>query len=147
MELDEVAGQVAGSVGIDALVDTGDLAGAERLLALLDERAAGSDTALGLLAGRCRGVLLAGRGEHERAIEVLEAVVVEPEPPQGVNPLELGRTLLALGTVQRRAQHKRAARETLRLAAERFERLGARLWAAKARAELRTDRRTHGLGR
>jgi DNA-binding NarL/FixJ family response regulator len=53
-----------------------------------------------------------------------------------VNALELARTLLALGTVQRRAQHKRDARRTLRLAAEGFERLGARLWAAKARAEL-----------
>jgi DNA-binding CsgD family transcriptional regulator len=39
--------------------------------------------------------------------------------------------------VQRRAHHKRAARETLELAAESFDRLGARLWQAKARAELR----------
>jgi DNA-binding CsgD family transcriptional regulator len=135
-ELDEVLGQVAGSVAIEALIDTGDLPEAERLLILLDERAADSDTALGLLADRCRGLLLAARGEHERAIEVLEAAGVEPEPPQGVNALELGRTLLALGTVQRRAQHKRDARETLRLAAERFERLDARLWEARARAEL-----------
>jgi DNA-binding CsgD family transcriptional regulator len=50
---------------------------------------------------------------------------------------ELARTLLALGTVQRRAQHKRAARETLERAVEIFERLGARLWLKKARSELR----------
>jgi DNA-binding NarL/FixJ family response regulator len=135
-ELDEVLGQVAGSVGIEALIDTGDLPGAERLLALLDERAAESDTALRPLADRCRGLLLAAHGEHEAAIEVLETAAVEPEPPQGANPLELARALLALGTVQRRAQHKRDARETLQLAAGRFERLGARLWAARARAEL-----------
>jgi DNA-binding CsgD family transcriptional regulator len=68
---------------------------------------------------------------------MLERATVEPEPPQGANQLELARTLLALGTAQRRAQHKRDARETLRRAADRFERLGARLWAAKAQAELR----------
>ena len=68
---------------------------------------------------------------------MLETAAVEPDPPQGVNPLELARVLLTLGTVQRRAQHKRAARKTLRIAAGQFERLGARLWAARARAELR----------
>jgi len=54
-----------------------------------------------------------------------------------VNPFERARTLLALGTVQRQAQHKRAARETLERAGEIFERLGARLWSEKTRAELR----------
>jgi DNA-binding CsgD family transcriptional regulator len=135
-EMDEVLGQVAGSVGIEALIDTGDIQEAKRLLALLGERAAESDTALGLLADRCRGLLLAAQGKHEAAIAMLETAAVEPDPPQGVNPLERARTLLALGTVQRRAQHKRDARETLKLAAGRFERLGARLWAARARAEL-----------
>ena len=135
-ELDEALGQVAGSAGIEAFIDTGDLPAAERLLALLDERAAESDTALQLLADRCRGLLLAVRGDREAAIEVLATATVEPDPPQGVNPLEFARTLLALGTVQRRAQHKRDARETLGRAAGRFERLGARLWAARARAEL-----------
>jgi len=60
-----------------------------------------------------------------------------PEPPQGTNPFELARTLLALGTVQRRAQHKRTARESLEQAAEIFERLGARQWLDKTRSELR----------
>jgi DNA-binding CsgD family transcriptional regulator len=136
-ELDEVLSQVAGSVAIEALIDTGDLPGAERLLALLDERAAESDTALRPLADRCRGLLLAARGEHEAAIDALKEAAVEPEPPQSANPFELARTLLALGTVQRRAQHKRDARETLELAADRFEQLGARLWATKAHAERR----------
>ena len=61
----------------------------------------------------------------------------EPPPPLERDPFELARTLLALGTVQRRAQHKRAARESLQQAAEIFERLGARLWLEKARSELR----------
>src|SRR5205814_1881825 len=55
----------------------------------------------------------------------------------GVNPVELSRTLLALGTVQRQAQHKRLARETLERAAGIFERLGARIWLENARAEQR----------
>jgi DNA-binding CsgD family transcriptional regulator len=136
-ELDEALAQLAGSVGIEALVDIGDLAGAERLLTLLDARAAESDTAVRRLAYRCRGFLLAAHGEHERAIEALVTAASDPDAPQGTNPFERARTLLALGTVQRRAQHKRAARETLELAAESFDRLGARLWEAKARAESR----------
>jgi len=129
--------QLAGSVGIEALIGIGDLAEAERLLALLDERVAESDTALGPLADRCRGLLLSARGEHEHALEALKSAVAAADPPSGTNPLELGRTQLALGTVQRRAQRKRDARESLQLAAEGFARLGAELWAAKARAELR----------
>ncbi|MEX1358391.1 MAG: LuxR C-terminal-related transcriptional regulator, partial [Gaiellaceae bacterium] len=136
-ELDEALAQLAGSVGIEALVDIGDLAGAERLLTLLDAHAAASDTGVRRLAYRCRGLVLAGHGEHERAIEALEMAASAPDAPQGTNPFERARTLLALGTLQRRAQHKRAARETLELAAETFGRLGARLWEAKARAELR----------
>ena len=136
-ELDEVLATLAGSVGVETLIGVDDLPEAERLLSLLDEHAAGSDTGLRPLADRSRGLLLAAQGHHQQAIEVLEAAAVEPDPPLGANPLELARTLLALGTVQRRAQHKRDARETLELATERFEQLGARLWASKARAELR----------
>jgi DNA-binding CsgD family transcriptional regulator len=136
-ELDEVLATLAGSVGVETLIGVDDLSEAERLLSLLDEHAAKSDTGLRPLADRSRGLLLAARGHHQQAIEVLQAAAVEPDPPQEANPLELARTLLALGTVQRRAQHKRDARETLELAAETFERLGARMWASKARAELR----------
>jgi DNA-binding NarL/FixJ family response regulator/tetratricopeptide (TPR) repeat protein len=136
-ELDEALAQLAGSVGIEALVEIGDLAGAERLWTLLDAQAAESDTAVRWLAYRCRGLILAAHGEHERAIETLETVASDPDAPQGTNPFERARTLLALGSVQRRANHKRAARETLELAAESFGRLGARRWEAKARAELR----------
>ena len=60
-----------------------------------------------------------------------------PDPPQGVDPFELARTLHSLGCVRRQAQHKRASRETLERALEIFERLGARPWADKTRSELR----------
>ena len=51
-------------------------------------------------------------------------------------PLERGRTLLALGSVQRRARKRSAARGSLGEAVATFDRIGARLWAEKARAEL-----------
>jgi DNA-binding CsgD family transcriptional regulator len=136
-ELDVFLAQLAGSAGIEALLAIGDLRRAERLLVQIDQRAAGGDTALRPLVHRCRGLLLASQGEFEGAIASLEAAALAPEPPQGVNPFELARTLLALGTVQRRAQHKRAARESLERAAEIFERLDARVWVEKARSELR----------
>lgn len=136
-ELDEVVAQLAGSVAIEALIAIGDFGTAERLLTLLDERTADSDTALLSFAHRCRGLLLEARGDLEGAIVELEVAAVEPDAPQGINPFELARTLLILGRVRRKARHKRAARETLERALEIFERLGARGWADNTRSELR----------
>jgi DNA-binding NarL/FixJ family response regulator len=51
-------------------------------------------------------------------------------------PFERARTLLALGSLQRRAKQKRVARDSLHQALETFERLGSPLWAGRARAEL-----------
>ena len=136
-ELDGYLAQLAGSAAIEALLAIGDHREAKQLLGQIDQRAADGDTALRPLVLRCRGLLFAAEGDHERAIASLEAAVLAPEPPQGVNPFELARTLLALGTVQRQAQYKRVARETLERAVGIFERLGARVWSEKARSELR----------
>ena len=136
-QLDGYLAQLAGSAGIEALLATGDVPRAERLLVQIDRRAADGDTALQPLVLRNRGLLLAAQGDHEAAIASLESAALDPEPPQGVNPFELARTLLALGSVQRQAQHKRDARHSLERAAAIFERLGARLWLEKARAEQR----------
>jgi DNA-binding NarL/FixJ family response regulator len=51
-------------------------------------------------------------------------------------PFDLGRALLVRGRLLRRAKQKRAAAETLREALAVFERLGAPVWEAQARAEL-----------
>jgi len=136
-EMNEQLAQLTGAIAIESLVAMGDLPEAERLLALLDDRAAEADSALRPLADRCRGLLQAAQGDHDQAIASLERAARDPAPPQQMDPFELARTLLALGTVQRQAQHKRAARETLERAAEIFARLGSRLWLEKTRSELK----------
>jgi DNA-binding CsgD family transcriptional regulator len=136
-ELDVYHARLAGAAGIEALLATGDVRRAERLLVQVDQHAAESDRVLRPLVLRCRGLLLAALGDGEGAIASLEAAASTPEPPQEANPFELARTLLALGTVQRRARQKRTARESLQRADEIFVRLGARLWSEKARSELR----------
>jgi len=84
---------------------------------------------------RCRGLLAAAEGDLERAFEAFESALSEhPEPSW---PFERGRTLLCLGTMRRQGQQKKAAREALEQALAIFEELGARLWAEKARSELR----------
>jgi DNA-binding NarL/FixJ family response regulator len=52
-------------------------------------------------------------------------------------PYELGRTLLAKGQIERRALHRRDARESLSRSEEIFEEIGAKLWAARVADELR----------
>ncbi len=136
-EMHELRARLAGSVAIEALIALGDLSAAERLLTLLEQVAAEAATPLLALAGRCRGVLQAAQGDHELAIATLAAAAKDPALPQQVNPFELARTLLALGTVQRKAQHKRDAHGTLQRSVEIFEQLGARLWLEQARSELR----------
>jgi DNA-binding CsgD family transcriptional regulator len=58
------------------------------------------------------------------------------EHARSTDPFHHARTLLALGRTQRRAKRRGAARTTLEDALERFERLGAPLWAEQTRAEL-----------
>jgi DNA-binding CsgD family transcriptional regulator len=83
---------------------------------------------------RGTGLVLAARGELDPALARLaESLAVGDAFPV---PFEHGRTLLALGAVQRRARRRRAARQTLEQAVDTFERLGAPIFAERARAEL-----------
>jgi DNA-binding CsgD family transcriptional regulator len=85
-------------------------------------------------AARARGLLAEAKGDLDAGQAALETAVETGE--QVGMPLELGRSLLALGGVQRRARRKRTARRTLGQALDIFEGLGARLWAERARREL-----------
>ena len=88
------------------------------------------------LLARAGGTLADAQGDHVEAVRQLELAARFFEGLRQPWPLQVGRSLLALGTVQRRANAKRDARTTLNRALEIFEGLGARLWAEKARAEL-----------
>jgi DNA-binding CsgD family transcriptional regulator len=86
------------------------------------------------VAARASGLLSAAEGDLERGERELDEAVSVGERLGW--PLELGRSLLALGTVQRGARKKRVARTTLERAVEVFSRLGAKPWTERARREL-----------
>jgi DNA-binding CsgD family transcriptional regulator len=119
---------------IEALVRSGKPAKASKQLARLleDAELTGSRWATAVGA-RCRA-LLADDADIEQAFEsALELHDADP------NDLEHARTQLAYGERLRRLRRRRDSREHLHRALETFERLGARPWAERARAELRAS--------
>jgi DNA-binding CsgD family transcriptional regulator len=119
----------------DALVSMRELERARSLLADLDARrhVVERPGAAPMIA-RCRGLVLAASGSVEKGIASLdEALRLHDTRPA---PLERARTLLALGEIQRRANRRLLARETLQTALTSFESLGARLWADRTKREI-----------
>jgi DNA-binding CsgD family transcriptional regulator len=120
---------------IEALTRLGRPEAAEALLEPFEARSAQLQQAWGLAtARRCRGLLLASRGDTTAAAAVLESALASIRPL--TLPFEEARTLLAAGEVHRRARHKHTAVSYLREALGEFDRLGAPLWAMRARGEL-----------
>jgi len=123
------------SSDIEALIALGRLAEAEPVLADLHDRAAQSENPHAVaIAHRCHGQLLAARGDVAGATEMMDAAL-EAHRERPI-PLELGRTLLEKGALQRRAKQKSAAKRTLEEALAVLEPLEARLWIDRARDEL-----------
>jgi DNA-binding CsgD family transcriptional regulator len=93
---------------------------------------------------RASAVVAARRGRLEEAESSLARALADAS----TLPLQRGRTLLALGSVQRRLRRRAAARETLHDALATFEELGAQLWAERARKEIARigGRRAHAAG-
>jgi DNA-binding CsgD family transcriptional regulator len=120
---------------IEALVRLGELDEAGALLEPFGARSQQLGRRRGIAtACRCRGLLLAARGDLPGAEAALEAALIaHREIPF---PFEEARTLLVAGQVYRRARHKGQAGRCLRAAAETFERLGSPPWGSLARAEL-----------
>jgi DNA-binding CsgD family transcriptional regulator len=120
---------------IEALIAVGDLDEAAELLADLEDWSRSVNApAVGATAARCRGLLHAAQGDHDGALEALtQAARAFQRLP---TPFERGRTLLALGTLQRRAKQRGAAQASLGAALVGFQQLGARLWAEQARTQL-----------
>ena len=119
----------------EALALTGELDRAEAIVERLDTRGHELDHPWCLANGaRCRGIVLRERGDLGGAIDALGDAL---DRYAGLAvPFERARALLALGTAQRRARRRRAARESLDAALGLFRELGTPLWADHARAEL-----------
>jgi DNA-binding CsgD family transcriptional regulator len=120
---------------LEALIAVGELEEAERKLVPWEERARALDRSWALaITARCRALLLAARGELAGAQAGFERALAEHARTQ--DPFQHARTLLAQGVTQRRAKRRGAARLALEQALAIFERIGAPLWAQKARSEL-----------
>jgi DNA-binding CsgD family transcriptional regulator len=85
----------------------------------------------------CRALLSDDEGVAERFFQAALAAHAE-----AARPFEEARCELAYGEVLRRARRRLEAREQLRSALDRFEALGATLWAERARVELRASGQT-----
>lgn len=131
---------------IEALITLGQHDRARAHLARLEERAHALDSPGALAqATRARALLAAAQGDTRSALAHFEEALREHERSPG--PFERGRTLLARGTVLRRARQWRAARESLAAALTIFEESETPLWAEKARAEMaRLGGRTSAQG-
>jgi DNA-binding CsgD family transcriptional regulator len=119
----------------EALVLTGDLLAARTVQEELEARGRklGRTWAVAT-ALRCRGLIAAVEGRSDDALaDLTEAVALHADVPQ---PFDRARTLLVLGTAQRRAKQRADARVSLEAALAVFEELGAALWADRARAEI-----------
>lgn len=126
--------RVEGDV-IEAALAAGDLDRAQRLLARFEERAARSRIPWSLaVSARCRGLVLAARGELDAAEDALDRALVEHE--RCPMPFERARTLLVQGRLQRRLKRKRRARLALDEARELFAGQGAETWVARVDEEL-----------
>jgi DNA-binding CsgD family transcriptional regulator/Tfp pilus assembly protein PilF len=137
------------SYDIEALIALERFDEAEAILADLFDRARreGNPNALAV-ARRCEGLLAASRGELAAAIAAMDAAIAEHTLRP--LPLELGRTLLEKGTLERRMKRKRAAKESLEQALDVLAPLNAATLAGRAKDELariglRGARRSEGL--
>jgi DNA-binding CsgD family transcriptional regulator len=120
---------------IEALAALGQTGLAEAHASWLHARGTALDRPWALAtAARCRAHLAGMAGDHEGARSACAAALAAHE--RLPMPFELGRTLLIKGITERRARRKSAAGESIGQALAIFERLGAGLWAAKARREL-----------
>jgi DNA-binding CsgD family transcriptional regulator len=120
---------------IEALVALGELDRAEALVVPFHDRATELDRVWALATAlRCRALVFAARGDLGTANRHLDESLTAHDRLD--MPFELGRTLLVQGQVRRRGREKRSAADALTAAADIFDRVGMRLWAEKARAEL-----------
>ena len=120
---------------IEALVLLGDLERAETLTALYEQSARALDRKAAIVsAARCRALITSAHGDAEGALRGLDQVLADtPDVPI---PLEVARTLIVKGQLERRRKHRLKAGASLRQAVEVCEHIGATRWEQRARSEL-----------
>jgi DNA-binding CsgD family transcriptional regulator len=120
---------------VQALIMIGDLDTAGPVLDWFEERGQDLDRPWALATGfRCRALLRAARGDLDGAFDALEQALHQHERLE--HPVERARTLFVLGQLQRRANQRRRARETLERARSIFDEVGASQWSRRATEEL-----------
>jgi DNA-binding CsgD family transcriptional regulator len=120
---------------VEALIQVGRVDDAETLTAWFEERAVRLQRRWALATCAHAGAAIAAaRGDLDHAIQELERALQVHESVD--RPFDRTCTLMLYGQTLRRAKRRRLARETLTEALSGFERLGAPLWADRARGEL-----------
>ena len=120
---------------VEVLVGLGRLDEARDRLDPYEERSVELDRTFAIArVAHCRGLILAAEDDLAGAEEAASrAVALNAEHGWAVH---LGRSLLALGSVQRRRGHKAEARATLERAVAVLDDAGAAIWCERARREL-----------
>ena len=120
---------------VEVLVGLGRLDEARDRLDPYEERSVELDRTFAIArVAHCRGLILAADDDLAGAEEAaLRAVALNAEHGWAVH---LGRSLLALGSVQRRRGHKAEARATLERAVAVLDQSGAVIWCGRAHREL-----------
>lgn len=120
---------------VEAVVALGDVERAGNMLERLDARGRAFPRPWILATtARTRALVLAAHGDLDGAVAGVRDALKHHESLD--MPFERARTLLVEGRLLRRRNERRAARAALDQALHEFERLGARLWAAKTAEEM-----------
>jgi DNA-binding CsgD family transcriptional regulator len=121
---------------VEAQLLTGDLGGAAHTIQLLVDAVERSQSVIVEVDHlRTSGLLQLARGEVGDAVATLTHAV--ELAPRTQRPLAIARTLLALGSAQRRAGNRTKARETLEASRREFSHLEAAPWIERVDDELR----------
>ena len=120
---------------IEALIGVGEIDEALRLTERYLARGVELDRSRVLALGwRCRALIAAARGQLEDARNAVQHSLVHQDGFPA--PIERGRTLVALGQIERRARQKLPARKAFQEAITIFDAVGAAIWKDRATAEL-----------